>query len=128
MSLFCRACLCILIFLAGAFAADAAIMNEIEARTAELRKDVSEGNAAQANSEKIKQLEAAIRRGEEASGRLRQDIQALEEEKESLERVQVVLTSGLIGALVTAAVALFGLFANLRGSRAQSDFSVMVLV
>jgi len=121
MGVFCRACLCVLIYLVGTTTAHARIANEIEARTEQLREGISEGAASQADSSEVKQLEAAIRRGEAASGRLRQDIQALEEEKASLERIQTILTSGLIGALVTAAVALLGLFVNLRNSRAQSD-------
>lgn len=102
--------------------AEAAV--EIEKRTDELRQST----AAAATPEQVRALAAAIERGERASAGLRNQIQVLEQqtrkredEKRSLERVQVVLTSGLVGALVTALVAILGMFLNVARGRAERD-------
>jgi len=79
-------------------------------------------------SEKVLALQAAIKRGEQASAGLWTQIKTLEEqkaalenEKRALEKIQVVLTSGLIGALVTAFVAVLGTFLNFSRGRAERD-------
>lgn len=63
----------------------------------------------------IRSLKEAIARGETASKQLREEIQ-------SLEKIQTVLTSGLIGAVVTAIVALISAFTNFSRTRADRDF------
>jgi len=79
-------------------------------------------------SEKVLALQAAIKRGEQASAGLWTQIKTLEEQKaalenkkRALEKIQVVLTSGLIGALVTAFVAVLGTFLNFSRGRAERD-------
>lgn len=106
--------------------ADAAIARDIEEKTEELRATASSGDAATA--EKIRALEEAIQRGEKASAGLWSQIKSLEaekaareNEKRALEKIQVVLTSGLIGALVTAFVAILGVFLNHSRGRAERD-------
>lgn len=66
-------------------------------------------------ADQIRSLKEAIAKGETASKQLREEIQRL-------EKIQAVLTSGLIGAVVTAIVALLSAFANFRRSRADRDF------
>jgi hypothetical protein len=87
-------------------------------------------------------LEESIKRGEEASERLRERIaksqeeakvlsaekEKLEAEKRQLQSVQTALTSGLIGAVVTACVALLGLFGNYRKSRVEKDYRTLELI
>ena len=86
-------------------------------------------NPEEAQADHVEQLEAAIRKGDVASGQLRKQIATLEadtrrlsDEKQQLVTVQTALTSGLVGALITAAVALAGAFANFRRSRADRDY------
>jgi hypothetical protein len=85
--------------------------------------------ALESGPDRIAQLQAAIRKGEAASGDLRIEIGALEAEtkrltaeKQHLLNVQTTLTSGLIGALITATVAILGALSNFRRSRADRDF------
>lgn len=125
LALFASTCLVALVLFSSTTAAGA---NAIEAATDEVREEQEQMLGATASdpdgllgTKGMERLAVAIRRGEQASGRLRQQIETLEDQKASLERVQTVLTSGLIGALVTAAVALFGVFGNLRRSRAERD-------
>lgn len=105
--------------------AGAEIARDIERKTEDLR--TSTGRDA-ATNEKVVALEEAIKRGERASAELWTQIKSLEEEKRALEnekraleKIQVVLTSGLIGALVTAFVAILGTFVNFARGRAERD-------
>lgn len=107
-------------------AADAEIARDIEEKTEDLRASTAASDAA--TNEKVLALEAAIKRGEQASAGLWSQIKSLEAEKEALEnekraleKIQVVLTSGLIGALVTAFVAILGTFLNFSRGRAERD-------
>lgn len=76
---------------------------------------VESSPAGEAAQNQIRSLKEAIARGEAASKQLREEIQRL-------EKIQAMLTSGLIGAVVTAIVALLSAFANFRRSRADRDF------
>jgi HAMP domain-containing protein len=105
---------------------NAEIALDIEEKTADLRAATAASDVA--TSEKVLALEAAIKRGEQASAGLWSQIKsleaqkdALESEKRALEKIQVVLTSGLIGALVTAFVAILGTFLNFSRGRAERD-------
>jgi HAMP domain-containing protein len=106
--------------------AGAEIARDIERKTEDLRASATASDAA--TRDKVAALEEAIRRGERASAGLMTQIKtledqkaALEDEKRALEKVQVVLTSGLIGALVTALVAILGTFLNFSRGRAERD-------
>jgi len=79
------------------------------------RQIVEASPTGEAAQDQIRSLKEAIARGETASKQLRDEIQRL-------EKIQAVLTSGLIGAVVTAIVALLSAFANFRRSRADRDF------
>ena len=110
----------------AASSAGAEIARDIERRTEDLRAATSSDDSA--TNEKVLALQAAIKRGEQASAGLWSQIKSLEAEKEALEnekraleKIQVVLTSGLIGALVTAFVAILGVFLNLSRGRAERD-------
>ena len=101
-----------------------AAMVAIERATDDLRRD--QGAATQ--PARIAALEAAIHRGEAASAGLRDQIDQLQSEKRSLERIQVILTSGLIGALVTAMVAIAGVLSNLGKSRAERELKELEIL
>jgi hypothetical protein len=79
--------------------------------------------------DRLAELEAAIKRGEDVSGILRRHIANLEsetkrlnDEKQQLLQIQTALTSGLVGALVTTAIAIVGAITSYRRSRADRDF------
>src|SRR5438034_9580841 len=72
----------------------AMIARDIEAKTEALRDARASGS--ELNREQVDALEKAIERGQQASAGLRGQIDSLEKEKAALERIQVVLTSGLI--------------------------------
>jgi hypothetical protein len=104
----------------------AELARDIERKTEDLRASAATADAT--TKAKIDELEKAIKRGEDASAGLWTQIksleaqkEALENEKRALEKVQVVLTSGLIGALVTALVAILGVFLNFSRGRAERD-------
>jgi septal ring factor EnvC (AmiA/AmiB activator) len=99
--------------------AGAEIVRDIERKTEDLR--AASGDRDTATNQKVADLEAAIKRGERASTELKTQITKLEEEKRALEKVQVVLTSGLIGALVTAFVAILGTILSFSRGRAERD-------
>ena len=81
-----------------------------------------------AQPERMAALEQAIARGVAASQGLRGQIEALKEEKAKLERVQAVLTSGLIGALVTAVVAVLGALSKFSGGRVERDLKRLEII
>jgi hypothetical protein len=110
----------------------AVIAEDIEKKTEALKR-AAESDAATA--EMITDLQNAIKQGEAASSKLWDNIKALEKEKlalqdenRKLERVQTILASGLIGALVTAGVAIFGVLVNVRRSRAERDLKRLEVV
>ncbi|HEY9218807.1 MAG TPA: hypothetical protein VIO94_12200 [Phenylobacterium sp.] len=124
------ACAAVWLALGAAGAAHAEIARDIESRTEALR-----ASSGPSRAEEIAGLEQAIARGERASGELRGQIAGLEaqtrklqEEKAALERIQVVLTSGLIGAIVTALVAILGAFAKVRSGREERELQRLQVI
>jgi len=102
---------CCLLPLAG----HAEIARHLDEEIEHGRQIVEASPSNEAAQDQIHSLKEAIARGETASVQLRDEIQRL-------EKIQAVLTSGLIGAVVTAIVALLSAFANFRRSRADRDF------
>ncbi len=99
-----------------------AIAEDIERKTDSLREELrSEKLSAPEAAERIAALEAAIERGQSASGDLRAEIEVYKEKTAELRETKNVLASGLIGAIVTAVVAILGVLANFRRSRAERD-------
>lgn len=94
-----------------------------QARAADMHNPSSKSSAAPltlSNAE-IVRLETALERGEQINTSLRTQIEALEAERAKLVQIQAVLTSGLVGALVTAIVAIAGAFVTSRNSRPDRD-------
>lgn len=117
------------------FAASAVAVEQLDEEVERSRQQLQglqsgQGQAQPAGqAEQIRALESAIRRGEAASTRLKDEIkqqeaisERLKGEVARLEKVQTVLTSGLLGALATTVVALMSLFANSKKSHADRDF------
>jgi hypothetical protein len=111
-------------FLLGIFAATCLLMplaghpeiaRQLDEELEHGRRVVEASPQGEEAAGQIRSLKEAIARGETASVQLRDEIQRL-------EKIQAVLTSGLIGAVVTAIVAMLSAFANFRRSRADRDF------
>lgn len=94
------------------------IERQTEAARAELRQASPGGGAAEA---RVAALEAAIARGEAASSELRKEIEAYKQQAAELRESRNLLASGLVGAVVTAIVAIMGALTNARRSRAERD-------
>lgn len=107
-----------------------AAIKEIEDASAEAREALA---AAAANPQSASQpstarLEAALKRGEEINASLRSEVEALKAERTQLVQVQTALTSGLIGAVVTALVAIGGAIVNSRNSRPERDLKRLAVL
>lgn len=81
--------------------------------------------AAQAS---LRKLEQALARGESINESLTSQVKALEDERAKLQQVQTVLTSGLVGALVTAIVAILGAFVTSRNSKPDRDLKRLAVI
>jgi Flp pilus assembly protein TadB len=79
-------------------------------------------------STELNRLERALERGEQINSSLRSEVQALERERAQLVQVQAVLTSGLVGALVTAVVAVAGAVVSSRNSRPERDLKKLAVL
>ena len=81
-----------------------------------------------APSAELLRLEKALTHGEEINTSLRDEVQKLEREREQLVQIQAILTSGLVGALVTAIVAIAGAIVTSRNSRPERDLKRLAVV
>lgn len=102
-----------------------AVVARIDAQVERLRNVPDDGS----QRGQLDELHKAIAEGDAASKQLRDEIHQLEVQKEKLQaekadlqRVQTILSSGLIAAAITAFVAIVGLFVNMQRSRADRDF------
>ena len=123
VSLFVLMCVLLLRFPQEAKAAD-----KIDRAVKEVKAIIKSGSGSSATDATLRRLEDAVAEGEKASAGLRSEIDALErernelqQEKNDLQRVQSILASGLIGALVTAAVAVLGAMSSRGRSKAERD-------
>jgi len=92
----------------------------------ELRTRLSEAKDTEAV---IAIAEETIKEGEQAIEELKNEVKNLKSEKDKLQnekielqRIQTVLTSGLIGAFVTAIIAIFGFVFKTINSKVDRDF------
>ena len=130
-------CLQILLFAPFSFAA----MREIDEASAAAREVLEQARAVDTHpsnkssaapltlsNAEIVRLETALKRGEQINTSLRTQIEALETERAKLVQIQAVLTSGLVGALVTAIVAIAGAFVTSRNSRPDRDLKRLTVL
>ena len=73
-------------------------------------------------------LEAALKRGEEIIDSLQSEVESLKAERAQLVQIQTALTSGLIGAVVTALVAIGGALVNFRNSKPERDLKRLAVL
>ena len=92
-------------------------------------------NSATDLSEKLAAAETIIAEGTAAIAQMEEDIarvdkekMELQQEKNRLEQIQTALTSGLIGAIVTAIVAIAGVILKTLGSRVDKDIKRLEVV
>jgi hypothetical protein len=118
----------LILALAAAAPATAAI-KKIEEASAEVRAAIQEGGelspAARAS---LINLEAALANGERINTSLKDQVKALEDERAKLQEAQTVLKSGLVGALVTAIVAMLGAWVTSRNSRPERDLKRLAVI
>jgi len=80
------------------------------------------GSAIVAAPDRIARLESEVKAGETASNNLKTQIDSLNAEKQKLLNVQTALICGLIGAMVTAAVAIACALSSFGRSRVDRDY------
>lgn len=97
----------------------------ISAAVSELRERLENAENTEAV---IVIAEQTIKEGEKTIDTLREEISRLESEKAELERVQTTLTSGLIGAFVTAIIAIVGAVSRTVNSRVERDYRRLEVV
>jgi predicted PurR-regulated permease PerM len=118
-----------LLVMGGASAAEA--IRQIDEASDELRaamvaSDSPELSAATRAS--LRKLEQALANGEKINSSLNSQVKALEDERAKLQQVQTVLTSGLVGALVTAIVAILGAVVTSRNSKPDRDLKRLAVI
>ena len=92
---------------------------------ATMHEDGALSPAAQAS---LRKLEAALANGERINASLTEQVKKLEDERNKLQEAQTVLKSGLVGALVTAVVAILGAFVTSRNSRPERDLKRLAVI
>jgi hypothetical protein len=110
--------------------ASGAVIKEITDASAEARAAMAAESSpgASASSINTARLEAALKRGEEINTSLQSQVETLKVERAQLVQVQTALTSGLIGAIVTAIVAIGGAIINSRNSRPERDLKRLAVL
>lgn len=124
-----HAALAVLALIAAAPVSGAAI-SEINAASAEARQALAAA-AAHPQAEgaiSTARLEAALKRGEEINASLTSEVESLKTERAQLVQVQTALTSGLVGAIVTALVAIGGAIMGSRNSRPDRDLKRLAVI
>ena len=121
---------CVLSLLGWASAGHAAeaMINEA---SAEVRHAIAESKAGTLSPEaeaSLRKLELALENGERVNASLHSQVASLQDERTKLQQLQTVLTSGLVGALVTAIVAILGAFVTSRNSRPERDLKRLAVI
>jgi hypothetical protein len=114
---------------AGAVQAEA--MRQIHEASDEVRAAMAASDSPElspAARESLRKLEAALERGASINDSLESQVKALEDERAKLQQAQTVLTSGLVGALVTAIVAILGAFVTSRNSKPDRDLKRLAVI
>ena len=121
-------CVLFLLGWAGTGQAAVAMINEA---SADVRRAIAESKSGTLSPEaeaSLQRLEAALENGERVNASLHSQVASLQEERTKLQQAQTVLTSGLVGALVTAIVAILGAFVTSRNSRPDRDLKRLAVI
>jgi hypothetical protein len=106
-------------------------IREIDAASAEVRAAIAAGDSPElspAAAASLRRLDQALAKGETINASLSSQVRALEEERARLQQAQTILTSGLVGALVTAIVAILGAFVTSRNSKPDRDLKRLAVI
>lgn len=121
---------CVLWLLGWAGAGHAAVAM-IDEASSDARRVIAESKAGTLSPEaeaSLQRLERALENGERVNASLHSQVATLQEERAKLQQAQTVLTSGLVGALVTAIVAILGAFVTSRNSRPDRDLKRLAVI
>ena len=121
---------CVLLLLGWANAGQAA-MAMINDASADVRRAIAESKTGTLSPEaeaSLQRLEEALENGERVNASLHSQVATLQEERAKLQQAQTILTSGLVGALVTAIVAILGAFVTSRNSRPDRDLKCLAVI
>ena len=121
---------CVLLLLGWAGAGQAA-MAMINDASADVRRAIAESKMGTLSPEaeaSLQRLEEALENGERVNDSLHSQVATLQEERAKLQQAQTILTSGLVGALVTAIVAILGAFVTSRNSRPDRDLKRLAVI
>ncbi|MEO8061365.1 MAG: hypothetical protein ABI821_01320 [Pseudomonadota bacterium] len=119
------------LLMAGETRVYAVAIQQIDEASDEVRAALANSNspelspAAQAS---LRKLEQALDRGVSINDSLKSQVKTLEEERAKLQQAQTILTSGLVGALVTAIVAILGAFVTSRNSKPDRDLKRLAVI
>jgi hypothetical protein len=119
------------LLVAGMTTAQAEAMRQIDAASDEVRAAMAASNSPElspAARDSLRKLEEALDRGKNINDSLESQVKALENERAKLQQAQTVLTSGLVGALVTAIVAILGAFVTSRNSKPDRDLKRLAVI
>jgi hypothetical protein len=100
----------------------AAVIKEIQAASTEASQ------APHGDAVSTARLEAALKQGEAITASLQSEVVSLQTERAKLVQVQTALTSGLIGAIVTAIVAIGSALMGSRNSRPDRDLKRLAVL
>ena len=120
----------VVVALLAASPVSAAAIKEINEASSEARQALatSAANPQTRGTVSTARLEAALKRGEEINASLQSKVETLKTERAQLVQVQTALTSGLIGAVVTALMAIGGAIISSRNSRADRDLKRLAVI
>jgi predicted PurR-regulated permease PerM len=119
------------LLVAGVTTAQAEAIRQIDAASEEVRAAMASSdspNLSPAAQASLRTLQQALDQGKNINDSLNSQIKALEDERAKLQQAQTVLTSGLVGAMVTAIVAILGAFVTSRNSRPDRDLKRLAVI
>ena len=119
------------VLLAVVTAVRAEAIRQIDAASEEVRAAMADSDSpglSPAAEASLRKLEQALARGESINESLHSQVKALEDERAKLQQAQTILTSGLVGALVTAIVAILGAFVTSRNSKPDRDLKRLAVI
>lgn len=73
-------------------------------------------------------LAQRLKEAQGAADQLREEIKEIQKKKADLEKIQTTLTSGLIGAIVTAIIAILGIVFKTFDSRSERDLKRLEVI
>lgn len=127
----CKQRVACVVWMLGWASAGQAAEAMINDASADVRRAIAESKSGTLSPEaeaSLQRLEVALANGERVNSALHSQVAALQDERAKLQQAQTVLTSGLVGALVTAIVAILGAYVTSRNSRPDRDLKRLAVI